>query len=344
MLTDKVKKRRKLSFEILIIFAVCFAISLLLYLFITYFGVGLIEEYCFYNDIYLDEFEAYRLDSTVMGAGLVISMIFFVVLFFALFWDRLVYIRTITDGIDALRMGELTYKVTIMGNNELTDLAEAVNKLAETESTVKEKERRLNEEKEDLIRTLSHDIRTPLTSVMSYTELLEAKESLTDEDMKEYLSLVSKKTAQIKELTDILLEGGRRDVEFFEDARLLFEQLAGELEEALEDDFTLSVILSPFSKFSGSFDVREMRRLFDNLVSNIQKYAESTEAVELLLFQNEGNLVIKQKNMIKKEKRPTESYNMGINSIRRIAHNYGGGVEVFEDGEIFEITVTLSNF
>ncbi len=315
----------------------------MLYLFLTFFGIGIIEEYCFNNDIYLDEFEAYRLDNTVLGVSLVVTVVFFIILFFALFGERLAYIRTITKGVDALQQGDFGHRVELKGNNELTQLADKINYLSESEQKIKERERRLGEEKEELIRTLSHDIRTPLTSIMSYTQLLETKKDLTPQEQKEYLALVSKKTAQIKQLTDILLDGGSREVEYFEDARLLFEQLAGEFEEMLEGDYKLSTILLPSSVFSGSLDTREMRRIFDNLISNIQKYAEPTEAVELSVSKGDFGIVIRQKNSIRKNKQPSESYRMGINSIRRIAHNYGGGVDVSDDGHYFEITITLSD-
>ncbi len=325
------------------IFGICFAISLVLYFVLTYFTIGIIEEYCFNNDIYLDELEAYRLDNTVLGVSLVVTVAFFIVLFFALFGERLAYIRTITKGVDALQRGDFGHRVALKGNNELTQLAEEINYLSETEQKIKEKEKKLGEEKEELIRTLSHDIRTPLTSIMSYTQLLEAKDVLTPQEHKEYLALVSKKTAQIKQLTDILLDGGKREVEYFEDARLLFEQLAGEFEEVLEGEYQLSVSMSPLPAFSGSFDTREMRRIFDNLISNIQKYADPTLHVELSVSKSDAGIVIRQKNSIRKDKQPSESYRMGINSIRRIAHNYGGTVEIAEDEHNFEIIITLSN-
>ena len=342
MLTDTNKQRSKLSAEIIKIFAICFAISVIAYLILIHLGIGIINEYCFYNDIYLDEFEDYRLDSMVLTVSLVICIAFFIVLFFAMFGERLSYIRTITSGIDALQRGELDHRVEISGNNELTQLAEAINYLSETEEKVKEKERRLGEEREELIRTLSHDIRTPLTSIISYTELLEAKDTLTPEEHRDYLKLVSKKAAQIKELTDILLDGGKRDPEHFDDARLLIDQLADEFSEALEEDFEV-LVTTPKDAFSGKFDVTEMRRIFDNLISNVQKYADKNEPVSLKISNNGDGLVIKQKNSRAKDISPSESFRMGINSIRRIAHNYGGRVEIGEDEREFEIVIILSD-
>ena len=342
-MTEKPRKRRKLTHEILGLVCLCFALSLLLYLFITTFGRGLIEEYCFQNDLIMDEFDWYDVDNTLRGVGFAVSAVFFAVLFLALFGERLAYVRRITAGVDTLRDGNYGERVELRGNNELTELAEAVNYLSETERKLKEKEKSINEEREDLIRTLSHDIRTPLTSIMSYTELLDQKEALTVEEQKEYLLLVAKKTEQIKKLTDILLDGGRRIPEFFADARLLFEQLADEFEGELEDDFRLVTKHSYEGAFSGTFDVEELRRIFDNLISNVKKYAEPSEPVELAISPKDGGILIRQSNGIAKDKQPSESYKMGLYSIRRIAQNYGGTVEVHNENGKFEIMITLSN-
>ena len=218
-----------------------------------------------------------------------------------------------------------------------------MNYLSESERNLREKEKRLYEEREELIRTLSHDIRTPLTSIMSYTELMSQKETLTVEEQQEYRCLVAKKTEQIKKLTDILLDGGHREPEFFEDARLLFEQLADEFESELEDRFQISSELSFVTAFSGNFDVGDLRRIFDNIISNIKKYAEPAEIVELVISKTDTGVAIRQMNSVIKNKKSTESYKMGLYSIRRIAQNYGGTVEVRDENEKYEILITLSN-
>ena len=218
-----------------------------------------------------------------------------------------------------------------------------MNYLSESERNLREKEKRLYEEREELIRTLSHDIRTPLTSIMSYTELLGQKETLTVEEQQEYRCLVAQKTEQIKKLTDILLDGGHREPEFFEDARLLFEQLADEFESELEDRFQISSELSFVTAFSGNFDFGDLRRIFDNIISNIKKYAEPAEIVELVISKTDSGVAIRQMNSIIKNKKSTESYKMGLYSVRRIAQNYGGTVEVRDENEKYEILITLSN-
>ncbi len=342
-MTDKPQKRRKLLLEILLAVVLCFILSLLLFVVSVNLSRGLIEEYCFNHDVQMDEFDWYHLEQTLMSVGFAVSALFFLALFIVLLIERLAYIRKITQGVHALRSGDLSHRVRLQGNNELTELAEAVNYLSESEQKIKEKEQKFAQEREELIRTLSHDIRTPLTSIMSYTELLAAKDNLSSEEMREYLALVGKKSAQIKQLTDILLDGGRRELAHFDNARLLFEQLAGEFEEALEDAYSLSVTLSLPPDLAGSFDVGELRRIFDNLISNVQKYADPANPVQLSISKTESGVLIKQRNAVRQDASGAESYRMGIHSMRRIAQNYGGSAEVTQTKENFEIIIILAN-
>ena len=340
----KERKGRKLAHEILGIVALCFVIALLLYLFLFFFGVSMVENYCWQREILLSEEQIYHLDNAVFSISLVVSVGVFVLLFLILFGERLAYIRTIIEGVRTLQQGKLGECIPLEGNNELTRLAEAVNYLSLSQQEIKAKETRLQEEKETLIRTLSHDIRTPLTSILSYSELLAAKEEIPPEEGMEYCRLVQQKATRIKELTDILLDGGRRSPEHFSDARLLWIQLVEEWKESLEDRHTVQADLSGILPFEGSFDVQELRRVFDNLSSNIQKYASPAHPVELWVTGGEEGLTLRQRNAVASVTFPTESYQMGIQSIRRIAQHYAGHVEVREDGDTFEIQITLLHF
>ena len=342
-MTEKSPNKHKLSLEILATVAVCFGVCLILYLLLGFVGRSIVDSYCFYHDVYLDEFALRKLDNTVAGIAFVISALCFAGAFLALFAKKLAYIRKIIAGVHAMQQGNYANQVEVKGNNELTALAEAVNYLSESERELKQRESELAAQKEQLIRSLSHDIRTPLTSIMSYTELLGAKERIDEQEQRTYLALVGKKTAQIKQLTDILLDGGRRNVEYFDHAKLLFEQLAGEFEEALEDAYTLTVKLSLPPELTGSFDVGELRRIFDNLITNVQKYADPAKEVMLEISQTDAGITLRQSNAIRKESAAAESYQMGVYSMRRIAQNYGGGVEITQTTETFEIRIILAN-
>lgn len=336
-------RRRRLSHEILGLIGIGALLSVILFMILSGTATVIAESYCFDHDVPMTEFDWLELDRWILGLSMLVSVVFFSILFLSLLGERLAYIRRLTKGIEALRTGE-QHTIPLEGNNELTALAGAINEMSVARQKLKEKESALAQEKEQLIRTLSHDIRTPLTSIMAYSDFLASKEEISAEDQRAYLQLIQRKTQQIRELTDILLDGGKRNLEQFEDARLLMEQLAAEFEEELEDSFTVETDFSGCPAFSGSFDVQELRRIMDNLGSNVQKYADPAFPVELTIGMEENGLTIRQRNRVSKTDAPADSYKLGISSIRRIAQHYGGQAVVRQDAEEFSIAVTLSEF
>lgn len=336
------KKQRKLSYEILGLIGVSAVLAGLLFILLSNAAVVIVEIYCFENDAVMTEFDWLDVDKWIFTFSGIFSAFGFSMLFLTMFHDRMVYIRTITGGIEDLRLGQMDRPLPLEGSNELTRLAEAINELSATQKKLKEKEQTLAREKEHFLRTLSHDIRTPLTVILAYAEYLGSENSLSEEERKGYLLTIRRKAEQIRDLTGLLLDGDKRSPERFEDARLLMEQLAAEFEEELEDSFTLRVDLSACPAFAGVLDVQELRRIFDNLSSNVQKYADPAWPVELTVRKDGEGLHICQTNRVRKEDSPKDSYRLGINSIRRIAQNYGGKVSVTQDQEIFSITVTLA--
>ena len=269
----KTKKPRKLAHEILGLIAISALAALFLFLILSGVTLTIVEEYVFYTGIAMTEFDWMEIDRLVLLGSVILSMCLFTILFLALLADRIAYIHKIMAGIEALRRGEAERPIPKEGNNELSALADAVNYLSDHQKQVKEKEQALQKEKEELIRSLSHDIRTPLTAVLTYSEYLSQQEKGLSPEGRQQLELIRRKGEQIRELTDILLDGGKRNLEHFDDARLLFAQLTEEFSETLEDGFDLQIDTAACPAFSGSFDVQELRRIFDNLSSNIQKYA-----------------------------------------------------------------------
>lgn len=343
MTDKKCVKRRKFSHEVLGLTGISALFALILFLILTGIAAATAETYCFDNDVVMTEFDWIEVDRWIFGLGAAISVGSFSLLFLALLGDRLAYLREITEGIDALRMGQEDHAIELVGNNELTELAAAINYMSAAQQQLRRKEQALAQEKEQLIRTLSHDIRTPLTAVLAYSEYLATEEELSAGERKTHLQMIRRKAEQIRELTDILLDGGKRNPERFEDARLLMEQLAQEFEAELEDRFTVRLSFDRCPAFAGSFDVQELRRIFDNLSSNVRKYADPEQPVCLSIRADSSGLVVQQTNTVRRSAEWEDGYGLGISSIRRIAQHYGGKVSVRQDDKIFEITVILSN-
>ncbi len=337
------RKKKKLAREILGLLGASLAATFFFYEFLMLAANEVMRSYCERQAVVLSEMRLTELEAWAFGAGLVTAVLFFVFLFLTLLGRKLGYIRTLTEGVEALQAHRMDLALPLEGNNELTRLAESINYLSATEKAVREKEKALHEEKEQLIRSLSHDIRTPLTSILAYSEYLSSAEEAPAEERQRQLRLIREKAEQIRRLTDVLLEGGRRALEYFADARLLMEQLAGEFEEALEEDFAVETELASCAAFSGSFDVQELRRVFDNLASNVKKYADAAYPVRLSVKTEEG-LVLRQENRKSAGDARGESFGIGLDSIRRIAQQYGGSVTVEESETDFAVTVRLCSY
>lgn len=334
--------RRKFAQEILGLAGVSALITVILFLVITNIATTVAQVYVFENDVPMTEFDWMDVDRCIYGVGGALAIIVFCVLFLTRLGERMAYIRKITHGIDAMRLGENNVPIPLEGDNELTELADAINFMSAARQELAETEKALAQEKEQLIRTLSHDIRTPLTSLLAYSEYLAENAALSEEERKNYLQMMKKKAEQIRDLTDILLDGSKRNPEQFENGRLLMEQLAAEFEEELEDEFIVTADFDRCGSFSGCFDVQELRRIFDNLCSNVKKYADPAHPVCLIIRKEADSLLIRQSNAVRSHTKQPDSFRLGINSIRRIAQHYGGTVTVKQTDEQFAISITLS--
>ena len=334
------KKYRKLSNEILRLVALCAVISLVLFLLLSGIATAIAENYVFLHEIPMTEFDWLDLDRWIFGVSASLACVGFSVLFLVLLGERIAYIRVLTHSIDQLHDPAAAVSIPLVGNNELTALAAAINEMSAVRQQLRQKEAALAEEKEQLVRALSHDIRTPLTSILAYSELLASRE---EGEKKERLNLIRSKAEQIRDLTAVLLDGTHRNLELFEDGKLLLEQTAAEFEEELEDRFSVILDFSHCPAFSARLDVQELRRIFDNLASNVGKYADPSKPVTLAVALENNALVIRQTNAVLTRTKQAESYGIGLNSIRRIVQAYGGSVTVEDSAEQFSVSVIFRN-
>lgn len=101
--------------------------------------------------------------------------------------------------------------------------------------------------------------------------------------------------------------------------------------------------LSGLTSFSGMADIHGLRRILDNLISNVEKYADPEHEVELTLKTEDRRLILTQRNLIRESSfGSVESSRIGLENIRRIAALYNGQVDVSDAGGVFEIRIVLS--
>lgn len=333
--------RKKLTHEILGLFGATAVISVFFYGFLNMTAMSIVEAYILEENLILNESQEWMMDSWIPSLSFVIAALLFIFMFLFLMGQRLNYIRVLISGIEALRTHRMDYEIPIEWNNELTELAESINYLARTEKELQVKENLLREEREGFIRAISHDIRTPLTVIKGYSEYMQNKETISEEEIRLYADLIEQKAKRLKDMTDRLLDGGRM-LEKIEDGRFLMEQLVSEWEMMLEDKFRCEIDFSKCPSFSGEFDIQELRRVFDNLASNVKKYADPEKEVLLKIFKTDHNLVIEQQNSIRAESGLVESNGIGIESIRQIIEKYHGTINVEQSSEFFRITLQIS--
>lgn len=338
---QKSEKAKKLSGEIFEYLVLSVIVSGFTFLFFYISAQSLVHVYLERRQIRLETVMYGALEVWLRGLCIGAAVAVFVVLFLLLLGQRLSYLIRIINGVGKMQRQEAE-QLPLEGADELTRLAESINYLAAAQRELRRKEEEMKEAREAFIRSLSHDIRTPLTSMLSYTELLEKRETVTAEELRSYLELVRARTLQVKELMDQLLDGKTGTWEKVEDIRFLVEQLAAQWEEVLEERFSCRTDVSGCASFSGKADISALRRMMDNLASNVEKYGDPAGEVELSVKSRENELIIFQKNSVRGEPAPeTESRLIGLKNIQKTAKDFGGAAEVCSGEGTYQIRITL---
>lgn len=336
------KKGSRLSREIAGMILISVAVALFLFLFLEVVSNSIALNYIDGKGIDITEDTMWYLQVWITGISFGASVIVFSALFMFQLGQKFQYLKKIIEGVDALREHGMDYEMPLEGNNELTELASAINYLSETERVLKQKEEKMTEDRERFIRAMSHDIRTPLTSIISYSEMAAENPDMSADEVKRYAGMVQKKAVQIRDLAGKLLQGADQGLVKIDNGRLLMQQLAEEWLCELEDDFDCRLDYKDCPDFAGRVNVGDIQRIFDNLSSNIKKYADPGMPVDLRIFEEDHVLVIWQGNTINRAATPAESYGIGLESIRRIAENCGGSVCVEKASGRFSIKICLS--
>ena len=285
------------------------------------------------------------------------AMIVFVSILLFLIGKKVSYILTINNAVQSLEGGNLAAQIEIEGDDELSELAFSINNFSAAITSHMEQEEILKSEKSSLVKSLSHDIRTPLTSIISYSDFIKNKKYNNEEQLKEYLSVIENKAYRIKELTDQLFMSDIQNNHPFEsedfvpivDGKLLILQLLQEILLPLSNEGfdievnggnTMDTIIIP--DFEINIDPPDLARIFENLASNISKYAEKAKPVVLAITMADNQLKIKQANHIFTcTQSSNESHGIGLKNIDKLAVKYGGYMYAHTENNLYEVVVFL---
>ena len=272
----------------------------------------------------------------------------FSLLFIALVHRKLRYIKLMKAELDILAGGDLSYEVTIKGVDELSELARGIDEMRRSILEHQRAEDEMRQANSALVTAMSHDLRTPLTSLLAYLELMERGKYEDEAQLRHFIERSLEKTLRIKDMADKLFEyflvyssEWERPMTEQLDAQSLVEQCWGEYAFALESHgFKVSHELEPLSAKLRA-DPALLRRAFDNLCSNLLKYADPAEEIRLGCRREGDGLLLTVENRISPNRDKRESTNIGLNTCARIIRYHGGEFEADErDGE-FRISIHL---
>ena len=243
----------------------------------------------------------------------------------------------------------------------LKEMAIYVNDIASGFSNAINESLKSERLKTELITNVSHDIKTPLTSIINYVDLLK-KENIQDEKAKEYIEILDKKSQRLKKLTEDLVEASKvssGNVKLnLENINIkeLFNQTIGEFKDRFEEKNLIIETTIPNDNIKINADSRYLYRIIENLFSNITKYALEGSRVYIDIIEKEKIVDISIKNISKDKlnissdelmqrfvrgdkSRYTEGSGLGLSIAKSLTELQGGTFDIIIDGDLFKVHI-----
>ncbi len=264
-------------------------------------------------------------------------------------------VKSIYEGNTNIHLNEAEMKgvlkeLTIYINDIAGGLSNAINQSLKSERL-----------KTELITNVSHDIKTPLTSIINYVDLLK-KEKMPNEKCTEYLMILENKSQRLKKLTEDLIEASKAssgniklNIEKI-NVNELVKQISGEFEDRFKAKGLEEILTLPEEEIFINADGRYMYRVLENIYSNAAKYALENTRVYMDIIPKQKTVVIQMKN-ISKEKlnisvdelmqrfvrgeasRNTEGSGLGLSIANSLTELQGGKFHIYLDGDLFKVTI-----
>ena len=271
----------------------------------------------------------------------------------------------IKKGVSEVRNGNVGYKIPELKCDDMRTVAGNINDIAiglDESVAAKVKAERL---KTELITNVSHDLKTPITSIISYTELLSKIEELPEE-AKDYVAVIAKKSDRLKRLTQDLfdiskVQSGNDDVVLEKlDVALLINQALGEHDNEIQNSGLPFCVEAPKELFI-SADGRKMSRVLSNLINNILKYAMKNTRVFITASEKDGMIEMEFKNISAyplnfnveeitqrfvrgDESRTAEGNGLGLAIAKSYTEICNGTFDIVVDGDMFKAILKFKKY
>ncbi|HDR7966202.1 TPA: ATP-binding protein [Bacillus pacificus] len=295
-----------------------------------------------------------------------IGIIVFIFSFFYITKKKMKEIEVMVQGVNEIAKGNLAYRIEEKGQDEMALLTKNINQMAEELMVNIEKEREIERQKNELITNVSHDLRTPLTSIMGYLRLLQDAKYENREQYNDYIKIAFSKSEQLKNLIEDLFEYTKLTNEniVLEKQEIcineMLDQLIEELVPHAEEHGLLITKEFPEERINAVVDPEKIVRVFDNLLMNAIKYSKDEGEIKVSLQRQKETIQISVKNpseeFTKKEldhlferfykkdqsrSRVSEGSGLGLAIAKSIVDLQGGDIRAeYEDGQV-ELIISL---
>ncbi|MFR0822879.1 MAG: sensor histidine kinase [Clostridia bacterium] len=243
----------------------------------------------------------------------------------------------------------------------LKEMAEYINDIARGFSNAIEKSLKSERMKTELITNVSHDIKTPLTSIINYVDLLK-KEEMPNDRAREYLEVLDNKSQRLKRLTEDLVEASKAssgniklNIEKL-NVKELMKQISGEFEDKFQERKLELNLTMPEEDCIIEADSRYVYRVIENMYANVVKYALEASRVYVDIVPVENELQIQIKNISKERlnitadelmqrfvrgdsSRNTEGSGLGLSIAQSLTELQGGKFSIYLDGDLFKVII-----
>lgn len=278
---------------------------------------------------------SYKAYMIVIICDLIVCVIAFFFNFMMLLGRKLKYIEKLCNAINILEGGNLDYRVEVVGRDELSELAVSLNDMRLSFQKQLQEIEELTETNREIVTELSHDLRTPLTAVLLYAEILKGNKFESDAKRKECIDKIVDKMEHMKKLSDKILEYA--SLSAGEQVKMDFSPVSGLLSESLSDfgcyietqGFTVDTMIE---KWTGNIFLGEeyLARILDNIASNLIKHADRKKKVIIKTeYEKDQTFRLVFVNGVAEEKcQNMDSRGIGLKNISSMMEKMGGKMDV----------------
>lgn len=274
--------------------------------------------------------------------------------------------QIIQNGLKVAKTGDYDYKIDLEGAGEFRQLADDINAMTSGLKIAVQSEVKSERLKTELITNVSHDIKTPLTSIISYVDLLK-REGLGSPNAPKYLDVLDRKSNRLKTLTEDLFEAAKATSGSIEpnfekvNVNALISQILGELDEKIQESKLVFKVTQEKDRVYARADGRLISRVMENLLSNIFKYALKESRVYIDISETEKEVFVSFKNIsayelnipvdelmerFKRgdESRSSEGNGLGLAIAKSLMEIQEGILDISIDGDLFKAEIRLPKY